>query len=247
MSKSLLFEVCAFNIQSALIAQRCGAYRVELCDNPVEGGTTPSYGAIKLVREKIDLKLYPIIRPRAGNYWYNDDEYAIMKADIAQCRDLGCDGISIGLQLKTGEIDIDRMKEVVELAFPMGVTSNRVFDATPDPFQALEHLVNAGCERVLTSGLASAAPDAGDLLRKLVNQAGDRIIVMPGAGINAQNIRKLANDSGAKEFHGSARKKTENPMSFANPLVLDFGAVYITDERELKAILAELKSSDRIS
>ncbi|MFT3825298.1 MAG: copper homeostasis protein CutC [Chitinophagaceae bacterium] len=151
MAKAIL-EVCAFNIQSCIIAEKAGAYRVELCDNPVEGGTTPSYGTIKRTRERINIKLYPILRPRCGNYYYDEDELAIIEQDIAVCKDLGCDGISIGVQKIDGEIDIERLKRFVELAYPMGVTCNRAFDATPDPFKALEDIIAAGCERILTSG-----------------------------------------------------------------------------------------------
>lgn len=235
-----LFELCAFNIQSCIIAEKLGAYRVELCDNPVEGGTTPSYGHIKRTREKISIKLYPILRPRCGNYFYDEDELAIIKQDIAVCKELGCDGISIGVQKINGEIDIDTLKEFVELAYPMRVTCNRAFDATPDPFKALEDIIEAGCERILTSGQKSGAPEAGELLGKLVQQAGDRIIIMPGAGIRASNIKQLMEESGAKEYHGSVRKAIENPMSFSNPLVTDYGNVYLPDEEELKQILAVL-------
>jgi copper homeostasis protein len=234
------FEVCAFNVQSCIIAEQCGAYRVELCENPVEGGTTPSYGQIRRAREKIAIKLYPIIRPRCGNYYYSEDELAVIKSDIGVCKELGCDGISIGAQQINGEIAIERLKLFVEWAYPMGVTCNRAFDATPDPFKALEDLIEAGCERVLTSGQATGAPKAGALLGKLVQQAGDRIIIMPGAGITAANIKQLMAESGATEYHGSVRKATANPMSYANPNVLDFGNVYLPDERELKAIIAQL-------
>lgn len=239
MPKAIL-EVCAFNLQSCVIAEKAGAYRVELCDNPVEGGTTPSYGTIKRTRERISIKLYPILRPRCGNYYYDEDEIEILKQDIAVCRELGCDGISIGVQKINGEIDIERLKEFVELAGPMGVTCNRAFDATPDPFQALEDIIEAGCERILTSGQLSGAPEAGELLGKLVKQAGDRIIIMPGAGIRASNIKQLMEESGAKEYHGSVRKATVNPMSFSNPLVTDFGNVYLPDEEELRGILAAM-------
>lgn len=239
MPKAIL-EVCAFNIQSCIIAEKAGAYRVELCDNPVEGGTTPSYGTIKRTREKISIKIYPILRPRCGNYYYDEDELAIIKQDIAVCKDLGCDGISVGAQKINGEIDIDILKAFVELAYPMRVTCNRAFDATPDPFRALEDIIDAGCERILTSGQKSGAPEAGELLGKLVEQAGDRIIIMPGAGIRASNIKKLMEESGAKEYHGSVRKATENPMSYSNPLVTDFGNVYLPDEEELKGILAAM-------
>ena len=237
MSVKAIMEVCAFNIQSAIIAEKAGAARVELCDNPVEGGTTPSYGTIRQTREKISISLYPIIRPRSGNYLYDENEMAIIKQDILICKELGCNGISVGVQKIDGQIDIDKMKQIVEWAYPMGVTCNRAFDVTPDPYLALENLIEAGCERVLTSGQKTAAPDAGEVLNKLVLQAGSRIIIMPGAGINSVNIEKLILESGAKEFHGSAGKVVANPMAFANNLVTDFGNVYVTDEEELEKII----------
>lgn len=237
-----IFEICAFNIQSAIIGQKAGASRVELCDNPVEGGTTPGYGAILQTRDKVTIDLYPIIRPRAGNYYYDDDEFAIMKKDILFCRDIACDGISVGIQKINGDVDIDRLKQIVEWAGPLGVTCNRVFDCAPDPFKALEDVISSGCERILTSGLKSAAPDAGKLLGELVKQAGDRIIIMPGSGVKSTNIRKLAQESNAKEFHGSARKIADNPVSFLNKEVSDYGNVYLADEDEVRAIVDELNS-----
>ncbi|WEK38164.1 MAG: copper homeostasis protein CutC [Candidatus Pseudobacter hemicellulosilyticus] len=234
------FELCAFNIQSCLIAEKLGVYRVELCDNPVEGGTTPGYGTIQRTRERISIKLYPILRPRCGNYYYDEDELAILKTDIAKCKELGCDGISIGIQRIDGTIDVEQLSRFVEWAYPMGVTCNRAFDATPDPFQALEDIVRSGCERILTSGQLSGAPEAGELLGKLVKQAGNRISIMPGAGINAGNIATLREESGAHEFHGSVRKVIPNNMQFANPLVLDYGNVYLPDEEQLTAILHAL-------
>jgi copper homeostasis protein len=237
MAKAIL-ELCSFNIQSCMIAEKAGVYRVELCDNPVEGGTTPSYGTIRQTRERISIKLYPILRPRCGNYFYDEDELAILKEDIRVCKELGCDGISIGVQKINGEIDTDKLQQFVEWAHPMGVTCNRAFDATPDPFKALEAIIAAGCERVLTSGQQTAAPDAGPLLAQLVHQAGSRIVIMPGAGIRASNIRQLMTESGAKEFHGSFRKASVNTMHFSNPLVTDFGNVYLPDETALNAVLA---------
>lgn len=243
MSEQRIFEVCAFNIQSAIIAQKAGAARVELCDNPVEGGTTPSHGTIIEAREKLTIDLYPIIRPRSGNYYYDDDEYNIMKRDIQMCRDVGCDGISVGAQTRTGEIDVERLRQIVQWAGPMGVTCNRVFDCVPDPFKALEDVISCGCERILTSGLKSAAPDAGELLAKLVRAAGSRIIIMPGAGIKSGNIKKLIQDTGAREYHGSARRIADNPVTFINKEVSDYGNVYITDEEEVRAIVALLSTT----
>ena len=241
MPEKRIFEVCAFNIQSAIIAEKAGAARVELCDNPVEGGTTPSYGTIIETRERITIDLYPIIRPRAGNYLYDKEEYAIMKRDILICRDLGCDGVSVGAQRIDGEIDTEMLKRIVEWAGPMGVTCNRAFDCAPDPFKALEDIINCGCERILTSGLKSAAPNAGRLLGELVKTAGERIIIMPGAGIKSTNIKKLVNESNASEYHGSARRIAANPVSFINKEVSDYGNVYITDEQEVRDIIAQLK------
>ncbi|RYY31285.1 MAG: copper homeostasis protein CutC [Chitinophagaceae bacterium] len=241
MAHGGILEVCAFNIQSCITAEKAGAVRVELCDNPIEGGTTPSYGTIKQVRDKIGILLYPIIRPRSGNYYYSEDEYAIIKNEIMICRELGCDGISVGTQKSDGTIDIEWLRRIVDWAGPMGVTCNRAFDGTPDPYQALEDIIEAGCERVLTSGQASAAPDAGELLGKLVQQAAGRIIIMPGAGVKSSNIAKLASESGATEFHSSARVAAPNPLTFINKRVTDYGNVYVADEEEVRAMVAALK------
>ena len=241
MQSKIVLEVCAFNIQSCIIAEKVGAVRAELCDNPIEGGTTPSYGAIRQTREKISIQLYPIIRPRAGNYLYDDDEFAIIRRDIEICKQLGCDGISIGVQKLDGEIDTDRLKRIVGWAYPMGVTCNRAFDNTPDPFKALEDVITCGCERVLTSGQKSAAPDATEILAKLVKQADERIIIMPGAGVRSSNIENLIRATGATEFHTSARKTIQGALTYQNPEVLDNGNIYIADEEELARIVTTIR------
>lgn len=241
MKEKSILEVCAFNIQSCIIAERAGASRVELCDNPVEGGTMPSYGTIKEVRNKIAIQLYPIVRPRSGNYFYDEDEMNIIKHDIQICKELGCDGISAGVQKRDGTIDIEKLSQIVSWAYPMGVTCNRAFDATPDPYQALKDIINSGCERILTSGQQTAAPDAGKILGELVLQANGRISIMPGAGVRSTNIAILKQESGAYEFHSSARKIQANPMLFSNPLVNDAGNVYIADEEEVRAMIAAIQ------
>ncbi|TCK85555.1 copper homeostasis protein CutC [Albibacterium bauzanense] len=242
MRNKAVLEVCAFHIDSCIIAERCGALRVELCDNPIEGGTTPSYGTIKQVREKISIKLYPLLRPRSGNYFYSDEEFDILKDDIEICKQLGCDGISVGVSKINAEIDTERLKRIVEWAGPMGVTCNRVFDCSPDPFKALEDIIDCGCERVLTSGQKSTANDAAYLLKQLVQQADGRIIIMPGAGVNSSNILNLKNASGAMEFHSSARKIAPNPVTYINKEVSDYGNVYIADETEVKAMIDALNN-----
>jgi len=242
-SMKLHLEVCAFGIQSCLVAEMAGATRVELCDNPIEGGTTPSYGTIKIAREKIAIDLYPIIRPRSMNYFYDVEEWAIIVDDVIMCRQLGCNGVSVGVQKRNGAIDADKMKQLIEMAYPMKVTCNRAFDAVPDPFAALEILISAGCERVLTSGLAATAPEGMDVLKQLVKQAGKRISIMPGAGVRSENIASLINETGAWEYHTSARKAVENSMTYANPLVSDAGNFYVADQQELESIVRILKTN----
>jgi copper homeostasis protein len=238
----LTFELCAFNIQSAIIGEKAGAKRIELCDNPMEGGTTPSFGAIKQTREKISIELYPIIRPRAGPYNYDAEEWEIIRRDITLCKELGCDGISIGVQRTDGEIDVERMKKIVEWAYPLGVTCNRVFDGVPDPFKSLEELIECGCEKILTSGQKPSAPEGAELLARLVQQADDRIIVMPGAGVKSSNIEELIRQTAATEYHGSARKKVVENISSQNAAVLDTGHIYIADEGEVRKIVEILSA-----
>jgi copper homeostasis protein len=235
-------EVCAFGVQSCIIAQRAGAVRVELCDNPIEGGTTPSYGTIKKVRDQISIQLYPIIRPRSLNYFYDEHEWEIIKEDIRICNELQCDGISAGVQKKDGTLDADRLKEIVDLAYPMKVTCNRVFDAVPNPFDALEVLIMVGCERVLTSGLAASAPEGSKLLKQLVDQSAGRISIMPGAGVRSHNLGHLAKETGAYEFHSSARKPVANPVTFTNSLVTDAGSMVVADEEDIQKMVSVLKN-----
>lgn len=231
-------EVCSFTIQSCIIAEEVGATRIELCDNPLEGGTTPSYGTIRNARERVTIQLFPIIRPRSRDYYYDDDEWQIVLDDVSMCKELGCDGVSIGAQKINGEIDPDRMKRIVEVAYPMEVTCNRAFDAVPDLFSALETLVDAGCRRVLTSGLAETAPEGAELLGKLVKQSGDRISIMPGAGVRSSNILDLIKETGAREYHTSARAAVQSTMEFSNPKVTDAGNMYVADRDELARIIS---------
>ncbi|SIP87973.1 copper homeostasis protein [Alkalispirochaeta americana] len=240
MPATNLLEICAFNVESCRIAQRAGAARIELCDNPVEGGTTPSYGTIRQAREHLDIQLYPIIRPRSGNYYYNDDEFEIIRQDIEACKDLGCDGISVGVATIDAEIDTEQMKRIVEWAYPLGVTCNRAFDGTPDLFKALEDLVQCGCERILTSGGKSSAPDAADILARLVENARDRICVMPGAGLKSNNLAELRRRTGAVEYHASTRTVAPNPLRYINTQVLDYGDVYVADEEEVRKMVGIL-------
>lgn len=198
---NLMIEACTTSIESALQAQKGGAKRVELCDNIYEGGTTPGYGTIKKVREVLDIDLNVMIRPRGQDFCYSEMEFEIMKEDIQMCKQLGADGVVLGILKPDGNIDLERTTELVNLARPMSVTFHRAFDMTPDPFKSLEDIISAGADRILTSGHQNKAYDGIELIRELVIKAGDRIIIMPGSGINEENILEIKSRTGAKEFH----------------------------------------------
>lgn len=235
-------EVIGFNIESCRLAQAAGAHRIELCDNPGEGGTTPSYGSIKAAREVLKIELYPIIRPRGGDFLYSDAEFEVMKADVKVCKELGCDGVVIGILNTDGAVDKNRCGELVQLAYPMGVTFHRAFDRVNNSAQALEDVIEIGCERILTSGLVPNALDGAETLATLINQADERIIIMPGSGVRSDNIIELAQKTGAVEFHTSARMNIESKMSYKNEAMKESLKTVSLDEEEVKKIIANLKS-----
>ena len=242
------FEVCANSVESCVEAQRGGAERVELCAGIPEGGTTPSYGDIVMARKLlITTKLHVIIRPRGGDFLYSDLEREIMLEDVRMARRLGVDGVVFGVLTSDGDIDMDFMRQLMAESEGMSVTFHRAFDVCCTPFVSLEQIIELGCDRILTSGQMPKAEDGVDLLKQLVEKAGDRIIIMPGCGVNAGNIVKIAQITGAKEFHFSARSKHESGMQFRKSRVSMGGSVMIdeysrdvTDELIVKDIIAKL-------
>ncbi len=234
--KSALFTLIPASLQKERVLQGLNCV-ITLWKAALRQVMQPS----KKQEKKYPFYYIPIVRPRAGNFSYSDDEFAILKEDILMCKQLSCDGISTGVQKINGEIDTERLQQIVEWAYPMGVTCHRVFDCTPDPFKALEDIIHCGCERILTSGLQSAAPKGTALLQQLIQQAGNRIIIMPGAGVNSLNIAKLKEETGATEFHSSAKRIAPNPVIYLNKEVSDYGNVYIADEDEVKAMVKALE------
>lgn len=212
-----IIEIATSDFLTTQSAVEGGADRIELCANLAEGGTTPSYGHIKKCRETFDVLIYPIIRPRGGDFLFNDEEFDIMLQDVRLCKQLGCDGVVIGLLNRDGSIDKKRSSQLVEAAYPLGVTFHRAFDRCRDPFEALQELVEIGCERILTSGQRPAAPGAAELIAQLNKAADDRIIIMPGSGVRKENIRQLAEQTGCVEFHSSLRGKASSQMDFIHP------------------------------
>lgn len=224
-------EICANSVASCLEAQKGGAYRVELCAGIPEGGTTPSYGDIAVARELLtQTKLNVIIRPRGGDFLYSDLEQKIMLKDIEMCRKLGVDGVVIGCLTPDGDVDVQRNKELIDAAGEMSVTFHRAFDMCLNPFEGLEQIIELGCERILTSGQQPKAEQGIDLLKQLVEKAANRIIIMPGSGINEDNIAKIARETGATEFHLSARESIKSGMQYRNPNIKMGGTTVVIDE-----------------
>ena len=216
-TKKYVIEVATSDFITTLSAVEGGADRIELCGNLAEGGTTPSYGTIRQCREAFDVLLYPIIRNRGGDFLYTEDEFEIMLRDVQLCKEAGCDGVVIGMLQADGSIDLDHCRKLVEAAYPLGVTFHRAFDRCREPFEALEQLIEMGCERILTSGQRPAATDAVELIAQLNKAADQRIIIMPGSGVRAENVKMLAERTGCTEFHSSLRGKMASGMEFIHP------------------------------
>ncbi len=236
-------EIATSDYSTTKSAVDGGADRIELCANMGEGGTTPSYAHIRHCREDFDVLIYPIIRPRGGDFCYTEEEFEMMKTDIRLCKELGCDGVVTGLLHKNGSVDYDRTAELVELAYPLGVTYHRAFDRCNDSFAALEVVIRTGCERILTSGLKKTAPEAIGVIKELQRLADERIIIMPGSGVRKTNIRQLAEETGCREFHTSLRAVQRSPIEYINPAFADDeettmrNVIHPVDVRELRAAL----------
>jgi copper homeostasis protein len=213
----LLVEACVTSAQSALNAEIGGALRVELCDNLIEGGTTPSAGMIYRTREMIKIGLHVMIRPRGGDFCYSDDEFEIMKEDVKMAAKLGADGIVAGILLPEGKIDVERMKALKSIAGDMHFTCHRAFDMTVDKFGALEDVIRCGADRILSSGGKNKATEGIMLLKELIDSANGKIIIMPGSGVNEDTIVKIKDTTGAREFHVTGRSLQPGRMQYKNP------------------------------
>ena len=241
-----ILEICAGSVESAIAARDGGAQRIELCAALEVGGVTPSAGLIAEARKIEGLVLNVIIRPRGGDFLYNEHEAACMEQDIRTCRELGVDGVVIGALTAEGDIDTTLCGRLIKAANGMSVTFHRAFDMCRDPKEALGQLISLGCHRVLTSGQAATAEAGIQLLKELVQLAGERIIIMPGCGVNSGNAARILKETGATEIHASARKSVGSGMLFrhsgvsmGNPGSDEF-ARKETDVNEVRAIVNSL-------
>lgn len=255
MINKITIEVCANSVESALIAQQAGAHRVELCAGMPEGGTTPSFGEIKTARQLLcTTRLHVIVRPRGGDFLYSPLEQDIMTQDIKMCEQLGVDGVVLGGLTTNGEIDIPLMQKLMAYIGKMRVTFHRAFDMCCNPQKAVEQIIAVGCDSILTSGQESTAEKGIPLLKELVKQACGRIGIMPGGGVNADNIVAIAEKTGAGEFHLSGRSVIQSTMVYRNPKISMGGTGdineytrEITDLQKIQATLnASLLSSNKL-
>ncbi|XP_023564856.1 copper homeostasis protein cutC homolog isoform X2 [Octodon degus] len=220
-ANGFLMEVCVDSVESAVNAERGGAGRIELCSGLLEGGTTPSMGVLQVVKQCVQVPVYVMIRPRGGDFLYSDREIEVMKADIQLAKLYGADGLVFGALTEDGHIDKELCMSLV------------AFDMVNDPMEALETLLALGFERVLTSGCDSSALEGLPLIRRLIDQAKGRIVVMPGGGITDRNLQRILEGSGATEFHCSARSSRDSGMKFRNSSVA-MGASLSNSEYSLK-------------
>jgi len=235
-------EICANSFYSAKQAQSAGASRIELCQNLENGGTTPSFGLIKLTRETLDIAVHVLIRPRSGDFVYNEEEFEEMKEDILICKSLNCNGVVLGILLPSGDVDKVRMQELVDLARPMEVVFHRAFDRCRDPKEALEDIIELGCNRILTSGQKNSAEDGIELIRELVEQAAGRIEIMPGAGVTFSNVKTILEKTGAKSVHASAKITQKSTMTFHNPALVGMDEdIFYSDEKKVAEIIEQIK------
>lgn len=239
---NIILEVAVFSLEAALAAIEAGADRIEFCENPSEGGTTPSYGSLKVLISKTNIPIFPIIRPRGGDFLYSKTEFECIKADLLLAKELGYPGAVIGLLKEDGNIDMERTKELVDLAAPMEITFHRAFDRCKDPMKGLEDIIDAGCKRILTSGQVPNVSNALPFIKALVERAAGRIIILPGSGVRANNVRKIIDETGASEIHSSARKAISSLMKYNAPSMKEQMISMGVDENEIKLMLEELAS-----
>jgi copper homeostasis protein len=242
-----ILEVCTDSVSGALMAQATGAQRIEFCNNLTEGGTTPSAAQIEAARKGLYIPLYVLIRPRGGDFLYTNLEFEIMQADVRFCGETGCDGVVVGMLRADGTVDAERCRALVDAArqYGMGVTFHRAFDRSSDLFQAMEAVIALGCDRILTSGGRDTAVEGARRIGQLMEKAGNRIVIMPGAGITPDNAAALIRQTGLREMHGTFRSRQASAMQYRNTHLSrhdDEYSLLLPDAEKIKAVLDCMKN-----
>lgn len=210
----VILEACVDSVESAIAAQTGGAHRIELCEDLLEGGTTPSAGMIEVCRERLHIPVHVLIRPRGGDFVYSDVEIEVMQRDIALARRFGAQGVVFGALHADGTVDVARTRALLGVSRPLSVTFHRAFDFTPDADAALDALIGLGIDRVLTSGQAPLAVEGIGTLARLVTRAAGRIRILAGGGLSEENIARVADLTGVQEVHVRATALLESPASY---------------------------------
>lgn len=221
-------EICCNSIQSAFNAKAAGATRIELCQDLENGGTTPSAATIRRCVQDLQLDVFVLVRPRSGNFCYNEWEVETMADDVRICKDLGVAGIVVGFLREDGFVDVELTRRFVQLAAPIPVTFHRAFDCCPDWKRSLEEIIDCGCARILTSGCKPTAMEGRDHLRDMIKHAGDRITILMGSGLRPDNVRELVEYTGAKEVHASCKAATQ-------------GGYNETEESQVRALIDQVR------
>ncbi len=198
----MIKEACVESLIDALEAEKRGANRIELCDNLSQGGTTPSYGTIKIALSTLKIPVFPIIRPRGGDFCYTPAEIEVIKEDIKVCKSLGAKGVVLGLLTKDKKIDFEVLSQLVELAKPMEVTFHKAIDELEDPTLVIDELINIGVKRILSSGTKPTALEGKDMLNKMIEKAGDRLTIVVAGKVTKEILPEVSNLIPAKEYHG---------------------------------------------
>jgi copper homeostasis protein len=242
MTRSLTLEVCVDSVESAIAAERGGAHRLELCSALADGGVTPSAGLIAVVRQRVGIPVHVMIRPRASDFCYSDDEFSVMQRDLMMAKQLRIDGAVLGILDLDGKIDTQRTKQLVELAAPLQVTFHRAFDMTGDLTESLRQVQTTGAHRILTSGGKQTAAEGVLELKKLVDAADGGIGIMAASGIEEHNVAELLHSTGVKEVHASLRSTIASSMRFQNQQI-SMGA---TKGREYQRFVADQEKVRRL-
>ena len=221
-------EICCGSIQSAANAKSGGAVRIELCQGLIEGGTTPSPATIDYAVRELRLQVFVLVRPRGGDFCYNDLEIKTMEKDVEYCKKAGVAGIVVGFLHPDGTIDTELTKRFVKLAAPLPVTFHRAFDRCTEPLKALEQIIDCGCARILTSGCQPTAMEGAELLKQLVQQANGRIKILAGSGVTPENAAELKRITNVPEIHGSCK--------FTRP-----DGAWETDVEQVRMLLEQLR------
>jgi copper homeostasis protein len=219
MSEHVVIEVCVDSVASAVAAERGGAQRVELCSDLFEGGVTPSVGLMEVVRSRVSIGLHAIIRPRAGDFCYGDEEFDIMCRDVEAAKAAGADGVVLGVLVPAGQVDIHRTRQLIDLARPLSITFHRAFDMSADLLRALEDVCATGADRLLTSGGEQTCLQGVEAIAQLVRLGGDRITILAGGGIGLDNAAQIIERTGVKEIHVGLGSPVTSPMLYRNPRV----------------------------